>query len=199
MAPVRTAPGTPHHYHLFETALGVCGIAWTAGGLTRVQLPERDERTTERRLQDLNAIRHETELPPSIAHAVALLRAYVGGAPTDFRDIALDDNGISDFNAKIYRALRAIGFGTTTTYGALADAVESPGAARAVGMAMARNPWPIIVPCHRVLASGQRMGGFSAPGGTLTKEQLLALEGVHLGDGGTPLLPGLGLFPTARR
>jgi methylated-DNA-[protein]-cysteine S-methyltransferase len=195
---VRTAPGTPHHYHLFDTAFGVCGLAWTDAGLTRVQLPEREVRTTEKRLQDLNAVRHDGALPPDIDRCITRLRDYISGAQTDFRDIALDLSGISDFNAQIYRALRDIGFGQTTTYGVLATAVSSPGAARAVGMAMARNPWPIIVPCHRVLASGQRMGGFSAPGGTLTKEQLLALEGVHLGDG-TPLLPGLGLFPSPRR
>ena len=107
----------------------------------------------------------------------------------DFADVALDLGSVGDFQRRIYDATRALVWGQTATYGDLARQAGSPGAARAVGQAMGHNPVPIIVPCHRVLAAGRRIGGFSAYGGALTKERLLAMEGIHLG--GTPLLPGL--------
>jgi len=185
-----------HHYCLFETAFGVCGVAWTEIGLSRVQLPERDTAATEQRLQrGTAAVPWGAEPPLPIAQCIAMLRRYCEGATTDFRSIELDHRGIGPFNAEIYRALRNVGWGQTTTYGALARGVSAPDAARAVGAAMSCNPWPIVVPCHRVLASGQRMGGFSAHGGSLTKGRLLALEGIHLASA-TPLLPGL--FPVGR-
>ena len=102
----------------------------------------------------------------------------------------LDLTGVGDFHRRIYDLTRDVGWGETITYGELARRVGAPGAARAVGQAMGRNPIPIIIPCHRVLASGGKVGGFSAFGGAVTKTRLLALEGVHL-DKGTPLLPGL--------
>ena len=113
----------------------------------------------------------------------------MGGRRVDFSQLELDLAGVSDFHRAIYDAARRIGWGETVTYGELAEQVGSPGAARAVGQAMGRNPIPVIIPCHRVLASGRKIGGFSAPGGAVTKTRLLALEGVHL-DKGTPLLPG---------
>jgi methylated-DNA-[protein]-cysteine S-methyltransferase len=115
---------------------------------------------------------------------------YLSGARVDFSPLALDLAGVGGFHRRIYEAACRIGWGETTTYGELARQVGSPGAARAVGQAMGRNPIPLIIPCHRVLASGHRIGGFSAFGGAVTKTRLLALEGVHLGDG-TPPIPGL--------
>jgi methylated-DNA-[protein]-cysteine S-methyltransferase len=110
--------------------------------------------------------------------------------PIDFQSLSLDLQSVTDFNQRIYAALRRIPFGTTTTYGALALSVGNPGAAQAVGIAMARNPWPVVVPCHRVLAAAKNIGGFSAFGGTATKRRLLQLEGVDL-DHGQSDLPGL--------
>jgi methylated-DNA-[protein]-cysteine S-methyltransferase len=121
---------------------------------------------------------------------MAAIERYFAGKSVDFTPLALDLAGVSDFHRRIYDAARAIGWGETATYGELAQRVGAPGAARAVGQAMGRNPVPIIIPCHRVLASGRKIGGFSAFGGAVTKSRLLALEGVHLDDG-TPLLPGL--------
>ena len=181
----------PHRYHLFDSAFGRCAIAWNDNGLTRTRLPDRDARQTEHSVAGNDGARVDADLPEIAKRAVAELCAYFDGHTSDLDSLPLDFSIVAEFNARIYRALRAVPRGETTTYGALARAVEAPGAARAVGMAMGRNPWPVIVPCHRVLAAGAKMGGFSAPGGTLTKERLLALEGVAVG--GTPMLPGLRL------
>jgi methylated-DNA-[protein]-cysteine S-methyltransferase len=121
---------------------------------------------------------------------MAAVERYLAGKSVDFSKVDLDLAGVGDFHRQIYAATRRVGWGETVTYGELARRVGSPGAARAVGQAMGRNPIPIIVPCHRVLASGRKIGGFSAFGGAVTKARLLELEGVHLDDG-TPLLPGL--------
>jgi methylated-DNA-[protein]-cysteine S-methyltransferase len=116
------------------------------------------------------------------------LERYFEGERIDFGGVALDLSGVGSFQRAIYDAARALAWGETATYGDLARQAGSPGAARAVGQAMGHNPVPIIIPCHRVLAAGRKIGGFSAHGGALTKQRLLAMEGVHLG--GTPLLPG---------
>lgn len=174
---------------LFETALGVCGLSWSRNGLLRVQLPDRDAAATAARLAK-GAERAGTALPGFARDAAERLARYAGGAPVDFLDVPLDFAGLAAFEASVYRALRRVERGRTVTYGELAALAGSAGAAQAVGTAMARNPWPVVVPCHRVLAAGNRPGGFSAPGGLKTKVRLLAMEGVFL-DGGAPLLPGL--------
>ena len=175
-------------YHLFDTAFGTCAIAWSEAGLIRVQLPEPTRAETEARIRRAGSEPSGMPLPAFASDAVSALQMYLAGTAVTFETLRLDEAFVSTFNASIYRTLRAVPRGTTVTYGDLAKRVGQPGAARAVGMAMGRNPWPVIVPCHRVLARGRKMGGFSAPGGTATKERLLALEGVVVGD---PLLPGL--------
>jgi len=180
------------HHHVFETALGPCGVAWNARGLCAVQLPEKTAALTERRLMAKSGGSSAAEPPPAIAAVVADIQRYLDGKRVDFSAVAVDLETLEPFRRKLYEALREIGFGATTTYGELAkrigaDEVEG---ARDVGAAMGRNPVPIVVPCHRVLAAGGKLGGFSAPGGTATKAKLLALEGVHF-DGGAPRLPGL--------
>jgi methylated-DNA-[protein]-cysteine S-methyltransferase len=181
-------------YTLFDTAFGKCGLAWNASGIVRLQLPERDPALTNARLcRNLN---DSASAPPTpeIAHAIDRLQAYFCGKRSDFSDIAVDLASLPDFYARTYRALRGIGWGQTTTYGGLAELMGSPGAARAIGQAMGRNPVPIIVPCHRVLAGGRRIGGFSAFGGAVTKERLLAMEGVRIG----PVAPLLDLIDRPR-
>jgi methylated-DNA-[protein]-cysteine S-methyltransferase len=178
------------HYHLFGTRLGKCGIAWSERGVTRLQLPERTPGATERRLTARSASCGAGVPPAPAREAIDMLERYFAGARVDFAPIALDLSGVGPFYVKIYDAARSLGWGQTATYGDLARQAGSAGAARAVGQAMGHNPVPIIIPCHRVLAAGRKIGGFSAFGGAITKERLLALEGVHLGDG-TPLLPGL--------
>ncbi len=178
----------PEEYWLFDTAIGWCGIAWTTTGVTRLQLPERDSAATERRLTRRSATA-ASGLPPNAAQTVELVRCYLGGARVDFSPATLDLTGVSLFHRKIYDAARLVGFGETATYGDIAERAGSPGAARGVGQAMARNPVPLIIPCHRILAAGNRIGGFSAFGGTSTKQHLLALEGVRLGVPDPPRKP----------
>jgi methylated-DNA-[protein]-cysteine S-methyltransferase len=163
---------------IFPTAFGTCGIAWSADGLTRLQIPDRDASATERRLRARAETARPDEIPEWVNWAVISLQRYFAGRPIDFAGIAVDLKRCGDFHRRIYAALRDIPWGETTTYGALAATVGAPDAARAIGQAMGRNPVPIIVPCHRVLASGGKIGGFSAPGGATTKERLLELEGV---------------------
>ncbi len=177
-------------YAVFDTALGACGVAWSETGLLRLQLPERDHNATRARLTRGLATAVAAAPPSQIASVVVDMIRYAQGHRVDFSNLPLDLDGVPAFHHTVYDACRKIDWGKTLTYGALAAQVDAPGAARAVGQAMARNPLPIVIPCHRVLARGQRMGGFSAYGGAITKERLLALEGVHPGDG-TPLLPGL--------
>jgi methylated-DNA-[protein]-cysteine S-methyltransferase len=182
---------TGERYLLFPTAFGTCGIAWRDGGLTRLQLPERDVSATERRLSARALPGLQDEKVPWVAWAVVALQRYFAGRAVDFSGICLDVSGCSLFHQRIYEALRSVPFGKTTTYGALAAEVGSPDAARAIGQAMGRNPIPVIIPCHRVLASGGKIGGFSAPGGATTKERLLELEGVMRSRPETPPLLAL--------
>ena len=178
-------------YALVDTALGACGIAWSAAGrLVRLQLPERNRAATEARLTSGFLESVAASPPPHVDQSIHDLVRYAWGEKVDFSNVLLDLDGVPPFHREVFDAARTIGWGETVSYGALARRIGSPGAARAVGQALSRNPVPIIIPCHRVLASGQRMGGFSAHGGTRTKARLLALEGVHL-DTGMPLLPGL--------
>ena len=180
------------HHHLFDTALGVCGVAWNARGLTGVQLPEQDRTATERRLAAKCGSAGPAAPPPWVEALVADIQNYLAGVRIDFSAVRVDLDGIDDFRRSIYLALRGVGFGRTTTYGELARQIGSTEweAARDVGDAMGRNPMPLVIPCHRVLAAGNKLGGFFAYGGTATKQKLLALEGVDL-DAGAPRLPGL--------
>jgi methylated-DNA-[protein]-cysteine S-methyltransferase len=178
-------------YCVFDTAIGACGVAWSAEGLTQVQLPEADAAALEARLR-LRAVASGREEPPStVTSAIAEIRRYLAGARVDFAAARLDWAGVEPFRQRVYEAARSIGWGRTATYGELARRIGSPGAARDVGWALSRNPWPLVVPCHRILASGGRLGGFSAHGGAATKERLLALEGVGAAGGDAPLLPGI--------
>ena len=166
---------------LFETAIGPCGVAWNDAGLTWLQLPEQDRKATHERLVAKSSadgkLASEQATPPWVKDAIARVREHLAGKPQELGRIPLDVSGVSDFTAKAFRAAQAIPAGRTATYGELAAALGSPGASRAIGRAMATNPWPVIVPCHRVVAAGGGAGGFSAYGGLLTKERILKLEG----------------------
>jgi methylated-DNA-[protein]-cysteine S-methyltransferase len=189
--PQRDRSDVVEHYCLFETAIGACGVAWSDRGVTRLQLPERSRRATERRLRGRGANASAGVPPAAVSAAIRLLERYFAGEQVDLSGVALDLSGVSPFHRKIYDAARALAWGKTATYGELAQQVGSRDAARAVGQAMGKNAVPIIIPCHRVLAAGGKIGGFSAHGGTNTKQRLLTLEGVHLGHSTLPL-PGLG-------
>lgn len=168
-------------YTMVDTAIGTIGIAWNERGICRIALPERDRARMEARFATRLDGAQPAAPPPAIAAAIELVQRYAQGEPVDFTAIKVDLGDADDFRQAIYAAARKLGFGTAVTYGALADAAGHPGKARETGEALGRNPVPLIVPCHRIHAAGGKIGGFSAPGGSLTKEKLLALEGVHLG------------------
>jgi methylated-DNA-[protein]-cysteine S-methyltransferase len=168
-------------YFIFETAGGYCGIAWNDVGITRFQLPTRSAEATERLLRRRVPGAAPGEPTPEVADAVAAAKRYFDGEETDFSTVKLDLGEQDAFFAKIYAAVRRVGWGRTTTYGAVAKELGAgPEAARDVGEAMAKNPVALIIPCHRVLAAGGRIGGFSAPGGSAAKIRMLELEGIHV-------------------
>jgi len=169
------------HYLIFETAGGYCGIAWSGAGITRFQLPTRSAEATERLLLRRTPGAEPGTPPPEVADAVAAVKRYFAGEEIDFSGFTLDLGEQDPFFEQIYAAARRVGWGQTTTYGALAKQLGAgPEAARDVGQAMAKNPVALIIPCHRVLAAGGKLGGFSAPGGATAKTRMLELEGVNL-------------------
>ncbi|WP_309083155.1 methylated-DNA--[protein]-cysteine S-methyltransferase [Chelativorans sp.] len=163
-------------HHLFETDLGFSGIAWNERGICRFMLPMgRPEPVEERMLRPLEGSR-AAEPAGIIAEAVAAARRYFSGERVDFSAFPVDLDGVDPFRRAIYAAARRLSYGETTTYGGLAADAGFPQAARETGVALGRNPVPLIIPCHRILAAGGKLGGFSAPGGTATKQRMLALE-----------------------
>jgi methylated-DNA-[protein]-cysteine S-methyltransferase len=170
-----------HRYRIFETAAGFCGIAWNDIGITRFQLPTKSAEATERLMRRRLVQAEPGEPPPMVADAVAAVRRYFAGEETDFSPFKLDLGDQLPFFRQVYAAARRVGWGRTTTYGTLARELGAgPEAARDVGQAMAQNPVALIIPCHRVLAAGGKVGGFSAPGGSAAKQRMLKLEGVDL-------------------
>lgn len=172
-----------HSFTLFDTALGRGAIAWSDSGVAGVLLPAPETGEAEiRRWQSRRVPNAQADEPG--AEILAVIEAatrYFAGEPVDFGGVAVDLGEQEDFFRRIYQALRQVEYGKTTTYGALASQLGAgPEAARAVGAAMANNPTPLIVPCHRVLAAGGKIGGFSAPGGAETKLRMLELEGVRM-------------------
>jgi methylated-DNA-[protein]-cysteine S-methyltransferase len=164
-------------FTLFDTAIGRCAIAWGPRGIIGVQLPEADETMTHARVLQRFLGARETLPPPYVARARNALSRLLRGEASDLAAIPLDMESSPPFHRRVFEAARAILYGATATYGELAKLAGAPGAARAVGQALARNPFPIIVPCHRVLAAGGKTGGFSASGGVCLKLRLLAIEG----------------------
>ena len=172
---------TKQHYLIFDTAGGFCGIGWNAVGITRFQLPTQSAEATERLLRRRTPGATPAAATAEVRETVAAVQRYFEGEAVDFSDVTLDLGEQDAFFKQIYAATRQIGWGQTTTYGALAKQLGAgPEAARDVGQAMARNPVALIIPCHRVLAAGGKVGGFSAPGGSAAKARMLELEGVDL-------------------
>jgi methylated-DNA-[protein]-cysteine S-methyltransferase len=167
-------------FSLFDTALGWCAIAWSGRGVTSVWLPEQTDHQTRGRVAHRFPQALESTPPPFVAHAIDGIVALLAGERRDLTDVPLDLDSSPEFHRRVYEVTRTITPGMTLSYGEIASRVGEPDAARAVGQALGRNPIPIIVPCHRVLAADGGTGGFSAPGGTATKLQLLAIEGARL-------------------
>ncbi len=166
-------------YTLFDTAIGRCGLAWGPVGLLSLQLPEGTDELTRRRLTRHLDDPQETLPPQDIRVIIDSVVALTNGDNVDLSDVPLDMAHVSPFNRRLYEAIRTIQPGQTRTYGDIAGDLGEPGGARAVGRAMGQNPWPIIVPCHRVVAANGKTGGFSAHGGVSTKLRLLAIEAAH--------------------
>jgi methylated-DNA-[protein]-cysteine S-methyltransferase len=176
-------------FALFDTAIGRCGVAWGERGVAGVQLPEAGERETRARMLQRFPAAGEATAPPEVQGVIDRIVALLHGEMSDLSSIPLDMDQVPAFHRRVYEAARAIPPGMTLSYGDIAARVGAPGAARAVGQALGRNPFPIVVPCHRVLAAGGKIGGFSAQGGVVTKRRMLAIEGAQL-SGAKPLLDG---------
>jgi methylated-DNA-[protein]-cysteine S-methyltransferase len=165
-------------YARFATAIGDCGIAWGESGVTGLWLPRTDgslpPATVLRRWPDAL----EAPLPPELQAGVQqIIDLLAGRTKPMLDDLVLDFRRVSDFDARVYAAARRIAPGATTTYGEVAAQLGDASEARAVGQSLGRNPFPIVVPCHRVLAANGKAGGFSAPGGLIAKHRLLQIEG----------------------
>jgi methylated-DNA-[protein]-cysteine S-methyltransferase len=169
---------TAEGFALFETAIGSCGIAWANGRLVGTQLPEiAGAGATRARMQRRFPGGSEVSAPVYVTVAIQAIRALLSGARSDLTAIELDMDAIPTFERRVYELARTIAPGKTLTYGDIAKTLGDPGSARAVGQALGRNPFAPVVPCHRVVAAGGRMHGFSAGGGVTTKLRMLRIEG----------------------
>jgi methylated-DNA-[protein]-cysteine S-methyltransferase len=168
-------------FALFDTAIGACAVIWTERGIAGVQLPEKDVNATRARARKRFPDALESAPPAHVEHAIAGMTALLGGKASDLASARLDLEQVSAFNRKVYAIARSIPPGATLTYGEVAERLGDKSLARAVGQALGENPIPLVIPCHRVLAAGGKAGGFSAPGGLVTKLRLLTIEGAQPG------------------
>ena len=181
-------------FTVFDTALGPCGIAWGARGIIGVQIPEGDHANTRGRMQRRFPSAQEKEPPPHVARVIDDIVALMQGERRDFDYVALDLDNAPEFYRKVWDIARMIPHGQTLTYGEIAIRLGDKLLSRDVGTALGKNPCPIVVPCHRVLAANGKTGGFSAPGGVDTKLKMLSIERAQ--PGGPTLFDDL---PLARK
>lgn len=168
---------------LFETALGRCGMAWGPAGVRAVSFAHADDAATRKHLLRYAPGAVECVTPPEeIARIIADIVALFEGEPRDLSYIALDLDPIGDFERDVYALALVIKPGEVKTYGNLARAMGDVSLSRRVGQALGRNPFPIIVPCHRIVGGDGAMTGFSAPGGAELKRKLLKIEGALAPD-----------------
>ncbi len=168
-------------FTIFDTAIGSCGIVWSAHGIYAVQLPEATRETTRARVIKRYPQALEAQPPSAIRAAIDGIVALLSGEPRDLIDIVIDDEATPDFNKKVYAIARKIPPGKTLTYGEIAERLGDKALSRAVGQALGENPCPIVMPCHRVLAANGKTGGFSAAGGVATKLKILSIENAQPG------------------
>jgi methylated-DNA-[protein]-cysteine S-methyltransferase len=189
---------TTRGFALFDTAIGVCGIVWGERGLVGVQLPEASEVRTRARMRRRFPATPEAPPPPSVQRAIEGIVQLLQGEAIDLAAIALDMAGVPSFDRRVYEVARTVPPGATLSYGEIAARLGAPGEARAVGQALGQNPFPLVVPCHRVLAAGGKVGGFSANGGIATKLRLLSIERARTSSAPT-LFENLPLVAAPRR
>lgn len=168
-------PRAAGYYEIFQTPIGPCGIAWNKAAITNVQLPAQDEKSLRKRLEEFGQPGDSDKLA-FVAKTIRKIQLHLSGTPQTFKDVRIDLSSVPQFHQKVYKELQKIPAGSITTYGDLAGLAGSPLASRAVGQAMAKNPFPLIIPCHRVLSAQGKLGGFSSFGGPETKVQLLEIE-----------------------
>jgi methylated-DNA-[protein]-cysteine S-methyltransferase len=168
---------TDQHFALFDTAIGACGIAWGPRGINSVQLPMGSEDKTRARIRQRHGDIAEAQPEPAVQRAIDRIVDLLSGKPDDLLDIELDLEAVPEFHRGVYDIARTIPPGQTMTYGDIAKRLGGVELSREVGQALGRNPCPIVVPCHRVLAAGNKPGGFSANGGVVTKLRMLQIEG----------------------
>ena len=166
-------------YTIFDTGIGRCGIAWSEYGVVGVQLPEARELETRGRMLRQYPEARELRPPENIEIAIEGIVALLRGQPSDLTDVKLDISGIQPFNMRVYEFARTIPRGETRTYGEVAASLRASGAMHSVAQAISRNPFMIIVPCHRVLEAGSYADKISPNGGAISKRRLLSIEGAH--------------------
>jgi methylated-DNA-[protein]-cysteine S-methyltransferase len=184
-------------YVLFDTAIGRCGIIWNERGIVGVQFPEGSEQATRKRLLRRHPKACETIPPDGVRRTIEDIVALLRGERRNLSEAVLDFGAVPDFNRRVYDVARTIPPGDTLSYGEVAERVGDRNLARDVARALGQNPFPIIVPCHRVMAAGGKTGGFSAPGGVRTKLRLLSIERAQ--PGGPALFEDLPLATRPRR
>jgi methylated-DNA-[protein]-cysteine S-methyltransferase len=167
-------------YTIFDTMIGRCGIAWGDIGVIGVQLPEAREIETRRRLFRLYPEARELRPPLNVELAIEGIVALLRGGASDLSEVMLDMTGIPAFNARVYQFTRTIPRGETRSYGEVATSLRASGAVHSVTQAIARNPFMIVVPCHRVLEAGGYADRISPNGGTISKRRLLSIEGANI-------------------
>lgn len=171
---------TGQSFAIFDTAIGPCGIVWGERGISGVQLPMGSEDKTRKRIQQRNGDLPEAEPTAEVLHAIDAIKELLMGKPNDLSGVVLDLDGVPEFNRGVYDIARTIPPGKTMTYGDIAKKLGGVELSRDVGQALGHNPCPIVVPCHRVLAAGNKPGGFSANGGVVTKLKMLQIEGAFV-------------------
>lgn len=184
-------------FAIFDTAIGTCGIVWNVHGVAGVQIHDGTEGATRARLLRRFAGAKEEPPPAHVQRAIDGIVALLCGEKRDLNDVTLDTGDLPEFNRKVYAIARTIPPGSTLTYGEIAERLGDRLLARDVGQALGQNPIPLIVPCHRVLAAGGKTGGFSAPGGVVSKLRLLSIEGAQ--PSGPTLFDHLPLVAKRRR
>ena len=169
-------------FAVFETVIGHCAIVWSARGIAGVELPQKSARATRSRLLRRFAAARDAAPPPEAQRVIDGIVGLLRGASVELAHISLDLENVPEFNRRVYEVARSIRPGATLSYGEIAERLGDRALARDVAQALSENPCPIIVPCHRVLAAGGKMGGFSGPGGVRTKLRLLSIEGAQYGE-----------------
>ena len=167
------------NFTLFETAIGCCGTVWSERSIAGVQLPERSEAATRNRLMRRFPAAREGAPTAEVRRAIDDIVALLGGERRDLNHVTIDIGAAPEFHRRVYEVARHIPAGATLSYGEVAERLGDRKLARDVAEALSENPCPIIVPCHRIMAAGGKLGGFSAPGGVTTKLRLLTIEGAQ--------------------